>query len=201
MPGKTAAQMQKQKEKDRKRRQKELESIQAEHQAHGDPEARKNAEQISVNAALAKLGRRAVDVPGDGDCLFASLVHQLTSVSGQQPPMQIADMRKLLAGYLVAHRVELEPFIALDGEEKGTFDEYCARIAASGGLWGGLVEVRAAAELFNVRIAVVDEHATHIVAPKAVSPDASEGFDWCLVFQKHLFALGAHYNPTLPIPS
>ena len=209
MPAKTAAQMKKQKEKDRKRRQKELESIQAEHEAHGDPEQRKKAEQAAVDASLAKIGRAAVHVPGDGDCLFSALAHQ-RQLFAKQELMPAKEVRRLLASYILEHKDQFEPFLLFvddDDEdmEDGVGDKssrvvsYCQGV--EGTQWGTLVEVRAAAELFGARIAVVDESTVHYFNPKGVDFSAVEASDWCLIYQKYLYTLGAHFNATAAVTS
>jgi OTU domain-containing protein 6 len=188
MPPKTKEYYQKQREKERKKKQAEFAVIKSEHDAHGDPAKAKELELSIVLPALERAGRRMVDVPGDGDCLFTSLLHQLR-LSEHAAAATIASssaMRGAIAQHIVSHAAEYAPFIA-----DTTVDEYCAALAKKATHWGTMLEARAAAELFGATIRIVAKHGTETVGDGAS--------DWCVVFLESFFTLGAHYNPTVPV--
>lgn len=219
MPPLTAAQK-RQKEKDKKKKQKELELIRQEHAEfdannNSSPGAKKTIEQKLVNERLAAMGRVVVAVPSDGDCLYHALLQQKNSKEGRggtanASEAAVAELRKLIADHIASHADEYEAFILDEDvsrttskcaansppptvnvdEPTGKLQRYCAELIKSG-VWGSLLEVRAASELFSVSIAVVKSDDIVTFGASAAADCA-----WCIAFYDHLYALGGHFNAT-----
>jgi OTU domain-containing protein 6 len=188
MPPLTAAQK-RQKEKDRKRRQKELDAIAQEHALHdlasGSPGERREAEIIRMKQQLAEIGRSVVEMPPDGNCLFHALTHQLGD-----PSISPEEMRALIVEHIRSHRDEFNSFI-IDEAVVDPFEAYCTHMSMDG-VWGSLLEVRAAAERFHVVIAVVAASGLTLVGGECLPNDAP----WAIAYYDHLYTLGSHFNAT-----
>lgn len=199
MPPKTAAYYKKQKERDKKRREKEQADIQAEHDAAGSPGARKAAEARDVTLQLQKIQRNAVPIAGDGDCMYSSILHQMSTIGGQSSIPTAKELRSMVAEHMRRNKDEFLPFLPFDekdGAAADRLDVYCREVEDKA--WGTQLEVRASSEVLGKRIGVVtstgvDFYGASGDAPQQVMPD-----DWCIVFLQHAFVLGGHFNSTRP---
>ena len=196
MPPKTAAYYKKQKEREKKKRAKENAEIDAEHAAHGDPNVKKKKERVAVNALLEKLGRNEVAIPGDGNCLFSSLLHQLQLVGTPATGVSVStpmEVRGVIADYMMKHQDDFLPF--LDEEEGKEFGKYCERLRVAPEHWGTMLEAKAASDVFKVRLVVVTETGLRVIGSNEDSEVVGSG-DWCITFLERAFALGSHFNST-----
>ena len=197
MGPKSDAYYKRQKEKDKKKKTKERDLINAEHAAHGDAnESARIAEKQSIHAKLAELGRAPAEVPGDGSCLFAALLHQmrLSPPSGSLVPSSVAELRAALASFARAHACDYAPFVPSGGHDSGDDDEgksahpspgnstaltspldaYCAQMLRDDH-WGSMLEVRVASDLFGAVVHVVAAGGVvHTMVPQSVAPSEGE---------------------------
>lgn len=187
MPPLTAAQK-RQKEKDKKRRQKEMDQIKAENAQHdlcfGSPGDLREEEMTQIGKQLAVLQRVAVEMPSDGNCLFHALSHQHKSASH-------TEMRKILVDHIRLHPDDFAAFIEAPESSTDPLGDYCNSMGQDGA-WGSIIEVRAAADCFQVPIAIVAAAGTTVVGGDVAPHEAP----WAVVFYEHLFTLGSHFNAT-----
>lgn len=201
MPPKSEAYYKRQREKEKKKKQTEGRAIASEHAAHGSPGNQRKEELKEATAQLESLGLRIADVPADGNCLFSALRQQL-SLHGAGNRGLVAknatQMRNLLAAHIESNEAEYAPFIAsdyLDDAEIGSsVAAYCHSLASTMTHWGTMLEVRAAVELFRVRIAVVQATGVEYVDSPEPSPIL-----WAIVFLKSFYTLGHHFAGTATI--
>uniref|UniRef100_A0A5K3FZI7 OTU domain-containing protein n=1 Tax=Mesocestoides corti TaxID=53468 RepID=A0A5K3FZI7_MESCO len=113
-------------------------------------------EYSKLEAELAKRGLTLYSIPSDGDCLFASIAHQLElrglDVCLQEackklglPCPTIGDvkstircLRQVASAFIRNHSEDFLPFICLEGPE--TIELYCKKLETPG-TWGGQLEV------------------------------------------------------------
>ena len=100
-------------------------------------------------AALQADGWRRVDVIGDGNCFFRALAKQ---VNGDEQLHGRA--RQETIRYMREHREEFEHLVE-------DFDSYVDRMSREGTFIEGELEIRAAANAFNVRIEVYGRSGAH----------------------------------------
>lgn len=206
MPPLTAAQK-RQREKDKKRKQKELEQIRSEHAAfdaeHGALGSVTVTEQRSVLEALRAMNRSPIDTPADGNCLFHALQQQMQHIGGQRVEVSsAADLRRKVAQHILDHSPEYAEFVVpADAESEGGSSDSVDRVASyceslsRDGVYGGELELRAAADLLGVCIVVVTAQRPLTFGTKHVEGQCQ----WILAYYQHLYTLGAHYCGTIVV--
>ena len=78
------------------------------------------------------------EIAPDGDCLYASVIHQLRSRpdSALSEVGDVSELRKRVAEHLRRNRADFEPFMDMgDGSD---FDTYCNKLETTHE-WGGQV--------------------------------------------------------------
>lgn len=141
---------------------------------------------------LKNLGLVIYDIPSDGNCLYSALVHQLKEVCGTI--LTVSEIRLQTSEFLKHNKDEFIPYLSHpDTGEMLTdqqFDDYCYQVANSV-QWGGEIELRALSHIFKIPIKVV----------QAEGSDITIGIEYTncnktliLVFHRHMYGLGEHYN-------
>eukprot|EP01023_Acetabularia_acetabulum_P015440 TRINITY_DN17491_c0_g1_i4.p1 TRINITY_DN17491_c0_g1~~TRINITY_DN17491_c0_g1_i4.p1 ORF type:complete len:701 (-),score=66.13 TRINITY_DN17491_c0_g1_i4:264-2366(-) len=100
----------------------------------------------SLNHTLKKLGVRQKLILADGNCFFRALADQL---QGAEAHHQF--FRRKIMDYVEQNQNQFGPFIV-----NCTFKAYVKR-KKKDGVWGGLIELQAASELFKVNICIFEE--------------------------------------------
>ena len=224
---KTEAQIARQKAKDAKKKQALKDQVKKDREEFGSvPGEQKAKEESIINPKLDQLKLQTVPTKSDGDCLFSSLLHQLHSIGGGEGSsfQDLAEnknkvnspmaMRKVLTDFMKAAPENFGAFIlaedvglSADDDENSQkkVNKYAEKMTKSSETWGGHLEIVAAASVFNVKINVVyDQPNPQEVLPVSASASASAGTSsssmktWTIVWWQQKFALGAHYEPTVP---
>lgn len=146
---------------------------------------------------LKNLGLVIFDVPSDGNCLYSAIVHQLKEVCGKS--YTVTETRIATSEFLKCNKDDFIPY--LSHPDTGNmltdqqFDEYCYQVANSV-QWGGEIELRALSHIFKIPIKVI----------QAEGSDITIGIEYTncsktliLVFHRHMYGLGEHYNSVCPI--
>ncbi|AAS50809.2 ABR039Wp [Eremothecium gossypii ATCC 10895] len=190
------------------RREAEVARIKAEAAAEAaeQPDLSKGEEAL-LQQLCSTAGLRAVDIQPDGHCLFASVLDQLRARHGERAcepyclpqsyegPRSAAEMdvwalRKLACCQVREHPDDFVPYLfdeqTLELQDVAT---YTAAIESSA-KWGGEIELLALSQVFRCCISVLMAgRSTHRVNEQhAVNPELK------LVYYKHSYALGEHYN-------
>ncbi|AGO10491.1 AaceriABR039Wp [[Ashbya] aceris (nom. inval.)] len=190
------------------RREAEVERMKAEAAAEAaeQPDLKKGEEAV-LQRLCSAAGLRAVDIQPDGHCLFASLLDQLKARHAEsacdpycfpqsyEGPRCIAEMdvwslRRLACCHVREHHDDFVPYLfdeqSLELQDVAT---YTAAIENSA-KWGGEIELLALSQVLRCCISVLMAgRSTHRVNEQgAVNPELK------LVYYKHSYALGEHYN-------
>lgn len=165
----------------------------------------KKIEQEALDQLCAIAHLKQVDIQPDGNCLFASVLDQLqlrhnSGLPIDFPPsytgtkdhnaLDVSALRSLCACYIRDHRNDFIPYLF----DENTccvkdIDEYTKTIEETAE-WGGEVEILALAKIFKCCISVMmSGRATY-----KMNEEASENPELKLVYYKHSYALGEHYN-------
>lgn len=157
------------------------------------PSAKAREEEAVAQALLARsLVRR--EVSSDGHCMYRALSHQLARV-GAEPLQDHVALRKLAADHMRANRERFEPFAFDAAEALGVmvgddwFGEYCSAVATTAA-WGGQLELQALSDALQRRIVVVCADAPDVVC----GDQHDEGSALTVVYMRHAFGLGEHYD-------
>lgn len=146
---------------------------------------------------LKNLGLVIFDIPSDGNCLYSAIVHQLKEVCGKT--FTVPEIRTKTSDFLKCNKDDFIPYLSHpDTGEMLTdqqFNEYCYQVANSV-QWGGEIELRALSHIFKIPIKVI----------QAEGSDITIGIEYTncnkiliLVFHRHMYGLGEHYNSVCPI--
>lgn len=146
---------------------------------------------------LKILGFVIFDIPSDGNCLYSAIVHQLKEVCGKI--FTVPEIRLKTSDFLKCNKDDFIPYLSHpDTGEMLTdqqFNEYCYQVANSV-QWGGEIELRALSHIFKIPINVI----------QAEGSDITIGIEYTscnktliLVFHRHMYGLGEHYNSVCTI--
>jgi len=154
---------------------------------------KRSTEHFKITEYLKSLSLSAYEIPADGNCMFYALQHQLQD---RGLPQSVTDMRETAANYMMQHQDDFLPYLVhprsgdmLTAEE---FVTYCQEIK-SDGVWGGMHEAHAISSALQVPIKILQADVPPIVF--------GEGYDKepvILLYYKHKFGLGEHYDSIVP---
>ncbi|CAK7221881.1 OTU protein [Sporothrix curviconia] len=168
----------------------------------------KAIEQEKMKPLIAKSGRAEHEIAPDGHCLFSAVADQLAGVgrsvqlvpddAGRAPYRVV---RHAAARYMEEHPDDFVPFLAA-ADEGADLATYVAKIRDDT-LWGGEMELMALANQYDVRIRVLHDGRSELIRPAGDDGgDEGDGGEedadarptlW-LVFYRHGYTLGEHYN-------
>jgi len=171
------------KEQDDLKREEEIRA--AEEQNRYGP---RNVETQSIKEQLKQRQLALHEVPSNGDCMFAAILHQ-ASVCPTLP-----ELRQSTAAELRRNKGDYLPFLTSPSGDLMTDDEfetYCDKMATEKTAWGSQVELRAVSQAHNLRIEVVQGEGPVVVIGEDKTPPVV-----VVTFHKHYFGLGEHYNST-----
>merc|ERR1719273_678515 len=150
----------------------------------------RNVEQERIQGLLAARGLKLHEVPSDGDCMFASVAHQLGPGSG------VADLRKQTANELRRNKSAYWPFLSSPktGEpfSEDEYNNYC-KLMESTPAWGGQVELLALATVLGRPLTVIQGEGQESL----VVGDDQKGQPLTLTYHRHMYGLGEHYNSVI----
>ena len=113
-----------------------------------------------ANGAPSSFTGRVETVPMDGNCLFTAAFRELVRLKRQGTVASVAVLRDKIVTWVLEHggdtecaELTLSQWIALETDEG--LEEYCVRMRQNG-QWGGIVELYAFAEIFDVRTCVYE---------------------------------------------
>lgn len=125
---------QKRRDKKAEKEKERLEDI--DRQEEENKLGQRNIETEKIKAILEARALKIKDIPSDGDCLFAGVIHQL------QNNMKVSELRRLTSDLLLSQPDEFKPFLSLEYMEDSEFEDYCEKMATTP-KWGGQVEITA----------------------------------------------------------
>lgn len=172
------------KEQDDLKREEEIRA--AEEQNRYGP---RNVETQSIKDQLKQRKLAIHEVPSNGDCMFAAILHQAEVCSS------LSELRQSTAAELRRNKGDYLPFLTSasgDLMSDDEFETYCEKMATEKTSWGSQVELRAVSQVHGLKIEVVQGEG-----PVVVIGDA--GKTVVVTFHKHYFGLGEHYNSTKPL--
>ncbi|AMD22934.1 HHR165Wp [Eremothecium sinecaudum] len=167
----------------------------------------KRMEQDTLNKICQMNGLVQYDIRPDGHCLFASILDQLRVRHGYESPkpyvfpatyrgpqslqeMNVPSLRQISCSYVREHRDDFIPYL-FDEETMSIkdLDEYTEKMETTA-QWGGEIEILALSKVFQCCISVMmSGRSVH-----KVNEDEITNPELKLVYYKHSYSLGEHYN-------
>jgi len=180
------------KEQDDLKREEEIQAAE-EANRHGP----RNVESQSIKQQLEDRGLAIHDVPSNGDCMFAAILHQAPGlISGAG----VSELRQVTASELRQNKPDYLPFLPSatgdDMMQEQEFEDYCQKMASQQTAWGSQVELRAISQVFGLRIEVVQGEGPIVV----IGEENQDKKAVVVTFHKHYYGLGEHYNSTKTLP-
>ncbi|KAH9515524.1 OTU domain-containing protein 6B [Bulinus truncatus] len=146
-------------------------------------------EMVKIKAILKERGLTLYEIPADGNCLYNAISHQLSSSNVQSTN---EELRHKTSEYMRSHRDDFLPYLTnpdtgdmLTEEE---YETYCNKTANSP-MWGGQLEIRALSEVLRVPVEVIQADMKPLVIGESM-----EGNPLSVVYHRHVYRLGEHYN-------
>jgi len=186
--GQRVSKAQKRRDKKAEKEVKRREEIEAQEQEN--LLGARNLEQERIQEVLARRGLKLHEVPSDGDCMFASVAHQLSKA------LSVADLRKKTGEELRRNKSAYWPFLSSPktGEpfNDAEYDNYC-KLMESTPAWGGQVELLALATVLGRPLTVIQGEGQESLV---VGSD-QKGEHLTLTYHRHMYGLGEHYNSVM----
>ncbi|XP_015261546.1 PREDICTED: OTU domain-containing protein 6B isoform X1 [Gekko japonicus] len=185
--------------KAQKRREKKaaLEKEREERIAEAEIENLTGARHLESQKLAHILSTRQLEIkqiPSDGHCMYRAIEDQLKE---QQNSWTVATLRAQTAEYMRTHVDDFLPFLTNpntgDLYSHDEFEKYCCDIANSAA-WGGQLELRALSHILQTPIEVVQMDSPPIIVGEEYSRKPL-----ILVYMKHAYGLGEHYNSVKPL--
>ena len=138
-----------------------------------------------------------MQVPSDGDCLYAAIKHQLSLEGGDSAAASVPGLRRAAADVISAKRDDFLPFLTSpttgDMMSPGEFASYLQQVAETKA-WGGQPELRALSEHLGRPLEVVQAEGP----PMVIGEEEGQGQPLVIAYYRHMYGLGEHYNSTKP---
>lgn len=133
-------------------------------------------------------------IPSDGHCMYRAIEHQLQE---RQNILTLTSLRCQTADYMQSHTDDFLPFLtnSATGEmyTRDEFEKYCNEVANTPA-WGGQLELRALSHILKTPIEVIQADASPIVIGDEYSDKPIT-----VVYMRHAYGLGEHYNSVEPL--
>jgi len=144
---------------------------------------------MKLKATLESEGLSIVDMSSDGNCLFRSLSDQLYNDRGHHHD----EVRSDICDFMAENEDEFKMFLVFEGDGKNTQDatdfESYIEDTRRDGVWGGNLELVAAARMYRRNITVYSATLAVFTIECECEPEETSGPDMLLSFQS-----GDHYN-------
>ncbi|VDM51822.1 unnamed protein product [Angiostrongylus costaricensis] len=169
----------------------------------------RTTEMTAIQKILDERGLELVDIPPDGDCLYNAVADQLRRIKGYGQATG-KDMRRRAAKYMREHKHNFIPFLTSEDDDllaDFEFDKYCHGVeneSKDGGVWGGEPELNALSQ--SLERSIEEEYYGGISSdfqliqpmgpPVIFGEEFNKTKQLIIVYHRHAYQLGAHYNST-----
>ncbi|XP_010586692.1 deubiquitinase OTUD6B isoform X2 [Loxodonta africana] len=183
--------------KENKDKKAALEKEREERIAEAEIENLSGARHIESQKLAQILAARQLEIkqiPSDGHCMYRAIEDQLQE---QDCPVTVSALRRQTAEYMQSHVEDFLPF--LTNPNTGNtytleeFGKYCDDVVNTAA-WGGQLELRALSHILETPIEVIQADAPPIVVGEEYPKNPL-----ILVYMRHAYGLGEHYNSVTPL--
>ncbi|KAM9737598.1 deubiquitinase OTUD6B [Menidia menidia] len=152
----------------------------------------RHQEGLKLAEKLAGQQLQIREIPSDGHCMYRAVEDQLAQRAKPGPTVSMKELRSRTAEHMRAHADDFLPFLSnpTTGElfTPDEFEKYCSDVEHTAA-WGGQLELRALTQILQVPIEVVQADS-----PSVKIGEEYEGGLITLVYMRHAYGLGEHYN-------
>lgn len=150
----------------------------------------KKIEQEAIDQLCLVKHLTPYDIIPDGHCLFASILDQLKLRHDEvAQDLDVSKLRHYACEYMRRHKDDFTPYL-FDEETMQLKDiEIYTEEMENTAKWGGELEILALSKHFDCPISIMmSGRPTHVLNESGKKPELK------LVYYKHTYALGEHYN-------
>lgn len=152
----------------------------------------RNVEMQKLKSLLKERGLAVKEIPSDGHCLYNAVNDQLLT---QGIESSLEQLRQQTADYMFSHSNDFLPFLTNpdtgDLLTPDEYEKYCIDIASTA-VWGGEPEIRALSQVLQKAIEVVQADAPLLTVGEEFRNSTAPAI--ILIYHKHIYGLGEHYN-------
>ncbi|XP_016094898.1 deubiquitinase OTUD6B isoform X2 [Sinocyclocheilus grahami] len=154
----------------------------------------RHQEGLKLRQKLMERHLQIREISSDGHCMYRAVEDQLTE---RGAPLSLKELRAQTAQYMRSHADDFLPFLtdpnSGDMYTADEFEKYCNDVADTAA-WGGQLELKALSQVLQLPIEVI----------QAESPSINIGEEYdkppiTLVYMRHAYGLGEHYNSVEPL--
>ncbi|KPP71124.1 OTU domain-containing protein 6B-like, partial [Scleropages formosus] len=142
-----------------------------------------------LSRLLAERQLQIREIPSDGHCLYRAVEDQLGS---RGLSLGVAELRTRTAQHMRNHADDFLPFLINSNTGNmytaDEFEKYCNEVADTAA-WGGQLELRALTQVLQTPIEVIQADSPTIVIGEEFNTTPVT-----LVYMRHAYGLGEHYN-------
>ena len=156
----------------------------------------RSQEMLKLSETVRALALSVHEIPADGNCMFYAIQHQLDQ---RNMPCDVSELREIAATYMSENKDDFLPFLVHpktgDMLSVEQFGAYCSDMKCNG-VWGGMHEAQALSTALKLPIKIVQADC-----PEVLLGEGLEGEEIVLLFYRHKFGLGEHYDSVTRAPS
>ncbi|TSK28204.1 OTU domain-containing protein 6B [Bagarius yarrelli] len=154
----------------------------------------RHQEGLKLRQKLAEKQLQIKEILSDGHCMYRAVEDQLT---WRGCSFGIQELRVQTAQHMKSHEDDFLPFLTNpntgDMYTADEFEKYCNDVAETAA-WGGQLELRALTHVLQFPIEVIQaDSPTIIIGEEYNKPPIT------LVYMRHAYGLGEHYNSVEPL--
>ncbi|KAL1228451.1 Deubiquitinase OTUD6B [Trichinella pseudospiralis] len=155
--------------------------------------SKRQLETLDVRKILKSRQLKRVRIPGDGDCLYSAIKHQL-SLRGivtdvKELRLQASKIIRENGEYFMPYLSDHESDNQLVADQ---LEEYCKQVQTEG-VWGGHPEIMALSMYFCVPVEVIQRGAPSILVGEQFIGKANP---LVIVYMRYAYQVGPHYDST-----
>lgn len=149
----------------------------------------RHQEGLKLAQKLGLLKLQIKEIPSDGHCMYRAVEDQLEQ---QSKPISVKELRSRTAEHMRSHADDFLPFLTNpdtgDMYTADEFEKYCDDVEHTAA-WGGQLEIRALTKILHLPIEVIQADS-----PTIKIGEEYDGEPITLVYMRHAYGLGEHYN-------
>uniref|UniRef100_W5KW45 ubiquitinyl hydrolase 1 n=1 Tax=Astyanax mexicanus TaxID=7994 RepID=W5KW45_ASTMX len=154
----------------------------------------RHQEGLKLKQKLTEKHLQIKEISSDGHCMYRAVEDQLVE---RGRALGIQELRAQTAQYMRSHSGDFLPFLTNpntgDMYTEEEFEKYCSDVAETAA-WGGQLELRALTQVLHLPIEVIQADS-----PAIVIGEEYDKLPITLIYMRHAYGLGEHYNSVEPL--
>uniref|UniRef100_A0A8C2CJZ3 ubiquitinyl hydrolase 1 n=1 Tax=Cyprinus carpio TaxID=7962 RepID=A0A8C2CJZ3_CYPCA len=154
----------------------------------------RHQEGLKLRQKLMERHLQIREISSDGHCMYRAVEDQLTE---RGAPLSLTELRAQTAQYMRSHADDFLPFLtdpsSGDMYTADEFEKYCSDVADTAA-WGGQLELKALSQVLQLPIEVIQAES-----PSIIIGEENVKLPITLVYMRHAYGLGEHYNSVEPL--